>query len=45
MLGCGGDFGERQTDCAFGGNGIVFADGTEKPAMQKAWRAVVQPWP
>ena len=36
VLGYGGDFGERQTDYAFSGNGIVFADGTEKPAMQEA---------
>ena len=34
-LSYGGDFGERQTDYAFSGNGIVFADGTEKPAMQE----------
>ncbi|MCI8401623.1 MAG: beta-galactosidase [Lachnospiraceae bacterium] len=34
-LGYGGDFGERQSDYAFSGNGIVFADGTEKPAMQE----------
>ncbi len=34
-LGYGGDFGERQTDYAFSGNGIVFADGAEKPAMQE----------
>lgn len=34
VLGYGGDFGERQTDYAFSANGIVFADGTEKPAMQ-----------
>ena len=33
-LGYGGDFGERPTDYAFSANGIVFADGTEKPAMQ-----------
>ena len=33
-LGYGGDFDDRQTDYAFSGNGIVFADGTEKPAMQ-----------
>lgn len=33
VLGYGGDFGERQSDYAFSGNGIVFADGTEKPAM------------
>lgn len=35
VLGYGGDFDERQTDYAFSGNGIVFADGTEKPAMQE----------
>ncbi|USF27015.1 Beta-galactosidase [Firmicutes bacterium ASF500] len=35
VLGYGGDFGDRQTDYAFSGNGIVFADGTEKPAMQE----------
>ena len=34
VLGYGGDFGERQSDYAFSGNGIVFADGSEKPAMQ-----------
>ena len=35
VLGYGGDFGERQCDYSFSGNGIVFADGTEKPAMQE----------
>lgn len=35
VLGYGGDFGERPTDYNFSGNGIVFADGTEKPAMQE----------
>ena len=35
VLGYGGDFGDRQTDYAFSGNGIVFADGSEKPAMQE----------
>ena len=35
VLGYGGDFGERQSSYAFSGNGIVFADGTEKPAMQE----------
>ena len=35
ILGYGGDFGDRQSDYAFSGNGIVFADGTEKPAMQE----------
>ena len=35
VLGYGGDFGERQSDYAFSGNGIVFADGREKPAMQE----------
>ena len=34
-LGYGGDFGERPTDYAFCANGIVFADGSEKPAMQE----------
>lgn len=34
-LGYGGDFLERPTDYAFSGNGIVFADRTEKPAMQE----------
>ena len=34
-LGYGGDFGDRQSDYAFSGNGIVFADGREKPAMQE----------
>ena len=34
-LGYGGDFGERQSDYAFSGNGIVFADGTKKPAGQE----------
>ena len=38
-LGYGGDFSERPTDYAFSANGIMFADGTEKPAMQdvKYW--------
>ncbi|MDY4581735.1 MAG: glycoside hydrolase family 2 TIM barrel-domain containing protein [Candidatus Faecousia sp.] len=35
VLGYGGDFADRQSDYAFSGNGIVFADGTEKPAMQE----------
>ena len=35
VLGYGGDFGERQTDYAFSANGIVFADGAEKPALQE----------
>ena len=35
VLGYGGDFGDRQTDYAFSANGIVFADGAEKPAMQE----------
>lgn len=33
-LGYGGDFGERPTDYAFSANGIVFADGKMKPAVQ-----------
>ncbi|MGN0983958.1 MAG: glycoside hydrolase family 2 TIM barrel-domain containing protein, partial [Gemmiger sp.] len=35
VLGYGGDFDDRQSDYNFSGNGIVFADGTEKPAMQE----------
>ncbi len=35
VLGYGGDFGDRPTDYNFSGNGIVFADRTEKPAMQE----------
>ncbi len=35
VLGYGGDFGERPTDYAFCANGIVFADGREKPAIQE----------
>lgn len=35
VLGYGGDFHDRPTDYAFSGNGIVFADRTEKPAMQE----------
>ncbi len=33
QLGYGGDFRDRPTDYAFCGNGIVFADRREKPAM------------
>ena len=35
VLAYGGDFDDRPSDYAFCGNGIVFADGTEKPAMQE----------
>ena len=35
VLGYGGDFMDRPTDYAFSGNGIVFADRSEKPAMQE----------
>ncbi len=35
VLGYGGDFNDRPTDYAFSGNGIVFADRREKPAMQE----------
>ena len=35
VLGYGGDFGERQSDYNFSGNGIVSADGREKPCMQE----------
>lgn len=34
-LGYGGDFEDRPTDYNFSGNGIVFADRSEKPAMQE----------
>ncbi len=34
VLGYGSDFYERPSDYAFSGDGIVFADGTPKPAMQ-----------
>ena len=35
VLGYGGDFGERTTDYNFSGNGIVYADGAEKPVLQE----------
>ena len=35
VLGYGGDFGERQTDYNFSGNGIVDALGNPKPCMQE----------
>lgn len=35
MLCYGGDFDDRPSDYEFSGNGIVFADRTEKPAMQE----------
>ena len=31
----GGDFDDRPSDYEFSGNGILFADRTEKPAMQE----------
>ncbi|HFD3578212.1 TPA: glycoside hydrolase family 2 TIM barrel-domain containing protein, partial [Enterococcus faecium] len=31
----GGDFDDKPSDYEFSGNGIVFADGQEKPAMQE----------
>ena len=31
----GGDFDDRPADYEFSGNGIVFADRTEKPAIQE----------
>ena len=31
----GGDFDDKPSDYEFSGNGIVFADRTEKPAMQE----------
>ena len=41
ILGYGGDFGERQSDYNFSGNGIVTADGIPKPCMQEVryWHA------
>ena len=41
VLGYGGDFGERQTDYNFSGNGIVSADHKPKPCMQEVryWHA------
>ena len=35
MLRYGGDFDDRSSEYEFSGNGIVFADRTEKPAMQE----------
>ncbi|MGI6071267.1 MAG: glycoside hydrolase family 2 TIM barrel-domain containing protein [Blautia sp.] len=35
VLRYGGDFGDRPSDYEFSGNGLVFADRTEKPAMQE----------
>lgn len=35
VLRYGGDFDDRSSDYEFSGNGIVFADRTEKPAMQE----------
>lgn len=35
VLGYGGDFDDRPSDYEFSGNGLVFADRTEKPAMQE----------
>jgi len=41
VLGYGGDFGDRQADYNFSGNGIVTADGEYKPCMQEVryWHA------
>lgn len=35
VLRYGGDFGDRPSDYEFSGNGLLFADRTEKPAMQE----------
>ncbi|MBL1229068.1 beta-galactosidase [Enterococcus sp. BWB1-3] len=35
VLRYGGDFDDRPSDYEFSGNGIVFADGQEKPALQE----------
>lgn len=44
VLGYGGDFGERQTDYNFSGNGIVTADGQPKPCMQEVryWHSTAE---
>ncbi len=36
VLGYGGDFSDRPSDYNFSGNGLVFADRTEKPAMAES---------
>jgi beta-galactosidase len=35
VLRYGGDFDDKASDYEFSGNGIVFADRTEKPALQE----------
>ena len=35
MLCYGGDFDDRCSDYEFSGDGLLFADRTEKPAMQE----------
>ena len=35
VLRYGGDFDDRPSDYEFSGNGVLFADRTEKPAMQE----------
>ena len=35
VLRYGGDFDDRPSDYEFSGNGILFADRTEKPALQE----------
>lgn len=35
VLRYGGDFDDRPSERSFSGNGILFADRTEKPAMQE----------
>ncbi|MBR4074536.1 MAG: beta-galactosidase, partial [Firmicutes bacterium] len=44
VLGYGGDFGERQSDYNFSGNGIVTADGLPKPCMQELryWHSTLE---
>ena len=47
VLRYGGDFDDRPSDYEFSGNGLLFADRTEKPAMQEVryyyglWNQVV----
>ena len=44
-LGYGGDFGDRTTEYNFSGNGIVYADGSIKPAMQECATGTPTPRP
>lgn len=35
VIRCGGDFDDRPSDYSYSADGLMFADGTEKPAMQE----------